>query len=346
MRRREFLSLLPAVVVACRSGKILAPCEKRSVDLPLEPAVQRLDVNISGGDLDSQLAALNKEEALAVHLSGQFETKGVYRWGQYARHNLGKDWTVDGDAAISLAPDVQDNQPLFVFAGPARSVSGVTVRGNHSQLVKSWNGSFRTGAVVLYGKGKIDRVTMQDFGSLHEESFVAEIVGAGAITNSVFEDFHPEASDSQVTVFRIMGSENGEVITDALCLMEGNETYASGDNRVQAHTMYWTRNGVIRNNKSRGARVGVYGDWGVTSGLQFDGNAFEGCEHGFQFRLAPGDFSHADYRIGANIVKSGGKNVSLDTCGPPTATRFIRGMEVDSALSVEAFGANWKRASC
>jgi hypothetical protein len=308
---------------------------------------------------DALLLSLIAEDSLAIHLSGSFKTKGVYRWGRHASRNLGKNWTVDGDAEISLDPgaiSVVDGQPLFCLAGPAHSVREITTVGNHSALADMWRAErkmLRTGSVLLYGDGAIDGVPLKNFGALRapgqpkevsSETFIIEIVGSGSITNCPFSDYDPASSDDQVTVRRIMGSENGEMITDKPCLMEGNRTEASGDNQVQAHTIYWARNGTVRKNITRGVKVGYYGDWGVTKGIEIYENDFEALDHGVQLKLSPGqDFSHEDYTIGPNKIISRGANVSIDTVGPPTATRYIRGIRIHSSLSLENFGGEVMR---
>lgn len=300
----------------------------------------------TAAESDAFLAALPKDEALALHLSGSLQTQGVYRWGRFASRNLGTGWTVDGDAEISLASPVgMDSQPIYCLAGPARSVSGITMRGNHSSLADGWRGTLRTGGVLLEGDGLIDKVTFRDFGSLGSETFVANIsegAGSAAITNCVFTDWVPSASDTQVTVFFIGGFR-------PFALMEGNDTRVSGaGNWVQGHTIYEASKGLVRNNRTSGARTGYYGDFFATRGITIEGNQFLGCEHGVQLQLSPtaGDdlempkyFSHENYTIGPNEIESSGANVLLDTLGPSTATRYIRFISVDASLSLENNGA-------
>lgn len=332
--RRQALSMAGVFVVtaACNPDKLFAPqCELATdgnSNGNVLPAGK--DVYISGGDLDAKLPNPT-EESLALHLSGAFTTKGR----AFASHNLGRNWTVDGEAEISIeAPEI-DGYPLYCLAGPARSVSEITLRGNHSRLAKQ---PLRTGGVLLYGDGSIDRVTFRDFGSLGSETFVAAIVdgtGPASITNSLFLDHDPRFSDTQVTVYFIAGDRDQ-------VLMEGNETRAIGEgNWVQGHTIYQARKGLIRRNRSFGARIGVYGDYFATKGITVEGNGFFGCEHGIQLQLSPtaedadpSYFSHENYVIGWNEIESSDVNVLLNTYGASTATRFMRGFDIHESLSL------------
>jgi hypothetical protein len=228
-------------------------------------------------------------------------------------------------------------------------VSGISTRGNHSVLARDWPGSLRTGAVLIDGDGAIDGVTFRDFGSKGEETFVAAVSngsGFAAITNTVFTDFDPASSDTQVTVRIIDGADSAvsKELHRSDCLMEGNKTFAKGANWVQAHTIYQAKKGLVRRNLSDGARVGYYGDFWSTRGITIMENEFLACEHGVQLKLSPtplpfaDSFSHEDYVIGPNRIESSGANVSIDTLGPPTATRYIRNIAVDRSLTLENFG--------
>ena len=340
--RRKFLQMAGVFMVAagCSPEKLFGPCP---ADEPVIPSIPKgHDVYISSGDLDALLPNPT-EESLAIHLSGAFTTKGR----SFATHNLGKNWTVDGDAEIALQ-DVTDmgGQPYYCLTGNASSVSGLTLRGNHSKP----SGARRTGGVLLYGDGQIDGVTFRDFGSSGSETFVALITdspGPASITNCLFTDFNPTTSDTQVTVYFIAGDRKQ-------VLMEGNETRANGG-WVQGHTIYQARKGLVRNNRTYGARIGYYGDYFSTRGITIEGNKFIGCEYGVQLQLSPtseiadpGYFSHEDYTIGRNEIESSGANVKLDTLGPSTATRFIRGIAVDASLTLENYGATnvTRSASC
>lgn len=362
--RRKFLLEVGRVAAAC---VFMAACEQEQLagprrcssdldDVPNPaPAAELKDIYIvdgftglqlgtnanpysvrDAGEFDALMRFLVPNDYLAVHYSGNFKTAGVYRWYELASRNLGKGWTVDGDAEISIDPgaisdEYVDGQPLYVLAGPARSVSGITTIGSHSALADRWKARgkvLRTGSVLLEADASIDRQTAKNFGSLGAETFVREIVGSGSITNSTFADYDPASSDDQVTVNRVMGVH---------ALHEGNVTYASGDNQVQAHTIYLAQRGLVRNNKSFGARVFYYADYFQNKGLGFVGNECRGAEHAVQLKLSPAgdDFSHQDYWIAENDFQSWGANVSLDTCGPPTPRRFIRNIRIHPSLSVE-----------
>ena len=311
------------------------------------------DVYISGPmgsrEFDARLLSMTVEDDIALHLSGQLSTKGVYRWGQHAIRNLGRGWTVDGDAEISLEPSDRDNQPLFCLAGQARSVSGITVRGNHSVLAEDWPGSLRTGGVCLYGLSRIAGVTFRDFGAtrapsqpkeISSETFVAEIVGGGSITGCKFLDHDLSSTDDQVSVFRIMASENGERMSDVPCLMEKNRTNAPGSQWVQGHTIYGLP-GMVRYNNQVGGYSLYYGDYFKTKGVNISFNEAENVTHGVALKLSPGEYSHEDYTIGPNRFASSSMNVLLDPCGPMTARRYIRGITVDASLSVLNRGAEF-----
>jgi hypothetical protein len=315
-------------------------------------------------DFDALLASL--PETLGLHLEGSFKRKGAYRWGPLASRNTGANWTIDGTAEVSLDPEAIpdseiDDQPLYVFASGvgAPKIQGITVVGNHSVLAERWRSqgkSLRTGSVLFYGDASIDGATLKDFGALRapdqppdisSETFVAEIVGSGNITNCVFQDFDPSSSDDQVTVFRTMASENGEKTSLVRSVHEHNTTNVTGSKLVQAHTIYQSP-GLVRFNKSVGADVFYYADTFNNSDITIGGvgeeNEATDCIHGVQLKLSPTagtdlempkHFSHERYVIGPNRFKSRGKDVSLDTCGPPTATRYIRDISVDAALSFE-----------
>jgi hypothetical protein len=313
-------------------------------------------VATSATDFDLLHQSFARDDEIALHWEGRFKTKGSYRWGRYAAANwrAGPKWSIEGSAEVELEPDLNamDSEPLFVVAwwpdGVAPRIEGVTLVGNHSKYAERWREAglmFRTGAVLEYGRGLIDGVMYRDFGatrapgqpkSVSSETFVAEIVGSGTIRGGVHTGYDPASSDDQVTVNRIIGSENGERVTDEPCVIEGCQTTAAGENQVQAHTIYWATQGVIRKNVTRGVNVAVYGDWGVTKGIAVTENDFEARAHGVQLKLSPGyEFSHEGYVIGMQRMVTGGANVSLDCVTPPTAKRFIRDIAVDVNLSLE-----------
>jgi hypothetical protein len=324
------------------------------------------DVTISQADapnaqaFDALMASLLPEDNLAIHYKGSFRTAGVYRWGQFAKRNVGKGWTIDGDAEISIDSPTQDNQPLFCLAGSAQSVKGITVRGNHSVLAKTWQGSLRTGGVLLDTKGTIDSVTFKDFGakrapnqpkSISSETFVAEAIGGGSILNCTFTEHDLASTDDQVSVWRSMAAENGEFMLEEPCLQEGNTTNAPGSKWVQAHCIYGLP-GFVRKNKSIGGYAFYYGDFYKTKGVKINDNTADQCTYGVQLKLSPtaGDntelpkyFSHEDYEIGLNRFGSSRAQVSINTYGPMTATRYIRGIRVHNALTLENFGGEVER---
>jgi hypothetical protein len=375
--RREALAMAGAflLTMACNSGKLLGTQCGETDALPAPaPNSERKDVHIvdsfsglqlgtrdnpysarSTLEFDGLMRLLQSDDSLALHLTGRFGTKGVYRWGQYASRNLGRDWTVDGEAELSLDPSAiadVDGQPLYCLAGPARSVTGIGTIGNHSRLADRWKSrgqSLRTGAVLIEGDGSIDDVTLSDFGSLGAETFVAIVAkgsGQASITRTHFKDFDPSTSDSQVTVRAVTGMESEPGLPRPFVLMEENLTEASGSNLVQAHTIYQALRGLVRYNTGRGIDIGYYGDYYATKGIKIVDNDFE-CRHGVALYLSPTagadtelpkSFSHEDYTIGWNRIVSSGANVSLNTNGPSTATRFIRHIAVDARLSLESFG--------
>jgi hypothetical protein len=306
----------------------------------------------TSAEFDALMAFLSGDDNLAHHWYGRFGTKGCYRWGGYATRNVGNGWTIDGDAEMAIDPNAIadsaiDGQPLYVIAGTARSVTGITTLGNHSALADRWRArgqSLRTGGVLLYGVASMDRVTFKGFGAIGAETFVAEIVGSGSIADCEFTAHDPSSSNDQVTVFRVIGSENGEASSVIPCLMEGNTTNAPGSKKVQAHSIYQCP-GVVRNNKSVGADVFYYADYWDNRDITIEDNEADDSIHGVQLKLSPTPlpiaekFSHERYTVGPNRFASSGAQVSLDTCGPATSTRFIRDITIDESLSVENFGA-------
>lgn len=356
--RRDFLRSAYAFLftAACDPDRLFAPKCLPALNLPVpDPVPELRDVYVvddysgvqlgtkdrpysvtAAADFDALLQSLRPISDLALHFEGLFQTSGVYRWGQYASRNLGRGWTVDGDAEIALAGVTDfDSQPIYCLAGPARSVTGISLRGNHSALVDGWPGTLRTGGVLLEGDGALDRVTFRNFGSLGSETFVAV---AAIIRNCRALGFVAGASDTQVTVW-FTGDKR------PFALHEGNEIQATPDVWVQGHAIYEADCGVVRNNRTTGARIGYYADFFTNKNRTIEGNAFKGCEHGVQLQLSPTptelavNFSHEDYTIGWNEIESSGANVSLNTVGPSTATRFIRNIVVDQRLSLENYGA-------
>lgn len=363
------------VTAACTPAKLFGPPRCSTYDdqapAPLpDPARELRDVYIVDGytglqlgtkdnpysvrtaaEFDALMAFLMSEDNLAVHLEGRFSRKPAYRWGQFASRNVGRFWRLDGDAEVSAdpssIPDSEiDGQPLYVFAG-GQSVSGITAIANHSLLADRWNAkrqTLRTGGFLVEGDGAIDGVTVKDCGSLGAETFVALVTGGtgpASITNSVYTDHRPSSSNDQVSVFAIVGPEFGSDALRPSASMEGNLTYTPGSDWVQAHTIYQAEHGRVRRNRSVGARFLYYGDYFATKGIEIDDNDADLCKHGVQLRLSPtplpaaAAFSHENYRIGPNRFASSGANVSLDTCGPSTSTRFIRGIYVDPSLTIE-----------
>lgn len=301
-------------------------------------------------EFDPFLASLPFDEPLALHFTGSLQTKGVYRAGQFAGRNLGKGWTVDGDAEISLVSPVgMDSQLLCVLSGPAQSVKGLSFRGNQSVLAQGWQGPLRTGAVWLDGDGAIDHVTFHDFGAKGKETFVAAVAegfGRASITNYKFLDFVPSASDTQVSVSMIAGEYE-------VALLEANDTNAPVG-WVQAHTIYRAKQGIIRGNKSK-CRIGYYADYFTNKNRSFERNTFTEALYGIQLQLSPtGEdgidpayFSHEDYTIdGSNEIQSSGANVFLNTFAdkmPTSKTRYIKNIAVHASLSVESIGAEFTR---
>ena len=266
------------------------------------------DVNITA-DLDAVLKSLPQDEALALHLSGSLETAGVYRAGQYRSRNLGTGWTIDGDAEISsLSPGQGWTANCSPSLRPSAIRERVVLRGNQSSSPPD-GASAPHGGVWLDGDGVIDHVTLHDFGARGKEAFVATVAegsGPASITNCLFTDFVPRASDTQVTVFMIAGEYD-------LALHEGNETDAP-EGWVQGHTIYRAKQGIARSNKTK-CRIGYYADYFGNKNRTIVGNEFTGAEYGIQIQLSPtGDdgidpayFSHENYTIGPNVIQSTGK---------------------------------------
>ena len=291
-------------------------------------------------------------------------------------------------------PETEAMSPEQVWAGlpRAQAVRNLTLNASHTALADRWRAKdcvLKTGGVILQGhNAAIESCRFRNFGALKNstresaECFPAVICGAmGApdrdkiarldpethvfdsegepshITDCVFEDYAPAASDDQVTVFMIVGAvgEPGGWQTGDWrhtyrrdCHQSGNVVSVSGRNLVQGHTIYQALKGRVSGNRTAGADIGYYGDFYKTKGIEIEDNDFEHCRHGVQLLLSPtagGDpdlpksFSHENYAIGANRITSSGANVSLSTLGPSTPTRFIRDISVHPSLSLENYGA-------
>ncbi len=244
---------------------------------------------------------------------------------------------------------------------------------------KSKNAKLKIAGAMLAGhEASIEKVHITNIGALGVENFPLLIVGAigswdrdliaqldpnkyifdanipdvecSHITDCVADGYDELDSNNQVTVRMIAGNIGertpGEWIQHmrAYAYQSGNNTIATGKNFVQAHTIYQVLRGSIANNKSQGAAIGVYGDFDSTTNLNISLNQFLTCDYGIRLLLSPTgpgfeQFSHENYTIGPNMITSSGPNVSLDTCGPSTPTRYIRNFSIDSALSLEAIGA-------
>lgn len=170
------------------------------------------------------------------------------------------------------------------------------------------------------------------------------------ITDCVLDGYAEVDTNDQVTCCLIAGSIGAAVVGKwqqhrrAFAYQTGNKVIASDKpNLVQGHTIYQCLRGRIDENLTMGANVGAYGDFYSTKGLLIRGNNFFDCYHGIQFLLSPTgpgaeQFSHQDYVIGPNVVRSRGPNVMLDTLGPPTDRRYIRNIAVDAGLTLENNG--------
>jgi hypothetical protein len=132
-------------------------------------------------------------------------------------------------------------------------------------------------------------------------------------------------------------------------LMEDNETRASGpENWVQGHTIYQAKKGLVTRNRTSGARIGYYADFWTTKGITIHRQLV------LRNRARDPDPALADARrrheapkfsrtritrLVWNEIESRLENVSLDTLGPSTDTRFIRKIAVDPRLSLRNVGA-------
>lgn len=176
-------------------------------------------------------------------------------------------------------------------------------------------------------------------------------------------DGYDESSNNQVSAHFIAGSVGertpGEWVHHyrAFSYQTGNRTIgAPGSNMLQAHTCYQSLRALIEKNFAEGVVAGYYGDYHKTKAVTIRFNEFGTdalpCYHGIQIQLSPtaegmGNaadyFSHEDYDLGPNKIVSRAHQVKLDTLGPPTATRFMRGFKVDASLSLDNQGAEVTR---
>jgi hypothetical protein len=232
------------------------------------------------------------------------------------------------------------------------------------------------GAVLLSGhEAAIEGVHLTNYGAWGAEGFPLVITGGigqydrdliarldpathildatsaipSHISDCTADGYAPAETNDQVTVRMIvgnMGERNpGEWVQHyrAFAYQSGNRTIASGKNLVQAHTIYQSLRSRIDHNYSSGARIGVYGDFYSSKRIEVFLNEFLLSDHGVQFLLSPtgpgaDHYSHEGHVIGLNKITSTGAQVSLDTLGPTTATRYIRDISVDASLSLENNG--------
>lgn len=283
----------------------------------------------------------------------------------------------------SMSPqDIWDRLPR------GQAVRGGTLDLQFSQAVKRWraaNKKLNIGAVLLSGHEAIIETHVTNYGAWGSENFPLVITGGigqpdrDAIAklervSHIFDDGlseaesshivncladgYDESSNDQVTVRMIvgnMGERNpGEWVQHfrRYAYQSGNRTVASGKNLVQSHTIYQSLAGSIDHNYSMGARVGVYGDFYSSKGLDISLNEFTDCDHGIALYLSPtgpgaAQYSHEGYTIGLNKIESRGANVDLWTLEDeweaqghaPTEMRYIRDISIDGSLSVNNVGA-------
>jgi hypothetical protein len=183
------------------------------------------------------------------------------------------------------------------------------------------------------------------------------------ITDCLTEDIAVQSDiGDQVSVHFIGGSAGERTPGEwthhyrAYCYQTGNRTIGAGSNTVQGYTVYNSLRALVARNKSKGAAIGYYGDFYKTKGVVIRENEFGTeevpCEHGVMLMLSPtatgmGNaadyFSHEDYDIGPNKIISRGAQVRIDTLGPPTANRYIKGIKVDASLTLENHGGEVTR---
>lgn len=192
--------------------------------------------------------------------------------------------------------------------------------------------------------------------TLDPEKYIFDAEGTPShIIDCTFTGYDPSSSDDQVTVFAITTSVgepggwntgNWKQLFRANAYQTGNSVVASGNNLVQAHTIYEVLKGTIRGNTSVGAYVGTYGDFYSTKNLDIYENSFRQTWQGIRILLSPDgsnpqDFYHEGYNIGPNDIESSDVDVYIDTLAnlrPTSATRYIRNMNVDKSLSLRAVG--------
>lgn len=235
------------------------------------------------------------------------------------------------------------------------------------------NEKLRIGAGVLAGhQGAFERCHATNYGSWNYEGFPFYIQGGLGMydrnriaqtdpATHIFDAGVPdsecahisgctvngyvEASNDQVSAFFIQGNV-GEKAPGvwvqhmrAYAYQTGNNVMATGSNKVQAHTIYQCLRGLVARNTAV-CEVGYYGDSYTTKGVEIDDNDFTGY-YAVQLQLSPTSpdaehTSHEGYTIGAkNRFHSRGADIKLDTLGPETDTRYIRGIVNNYGASVE-----------
>lgn len=282
-----------------------------------------------------------------------------------------------GQLVRDLTFDLQFSkaQPIWAAAGLHLRI-GATALGGHQFAtercrLRDW-GAWNYEAFPLYGQGAYDLYDRNAIAVLDPTTHIYDDgvteLECSHITDCVAEEVDETLSNDQVTVRYIGGSMGNPVPGDltnwvqtprAYEYQRGNKSYAKGENKFQAHTIYNSLRGDIDHNFSQGFAVGVYGDTCKNKGLHIWLNEFLGCDYaGIKFPLSPGDvttgkfaeqFSHEDYDIGLNKVTSrSGVQVELDTYEvqdaqhpvvlPTSATRYIRNIKVDASLVLDNKG--------
>lgn len=226
-------------------------------------------------------------------------------------------------------------------------------------------GAFGYEGFPLFVQGSLGRYDRNLVAQLDPERYIFDAdlpdLECSHITDCSFGRYEEADSNDQVTMRMIAGGMGERTPNEwvqhmrAFAYQTGNDSTVNvtpglthvvgGPNMVQAHTLYQTLRGLVEGNRSHGCVAGYYGDFYKTKGVTIRNNEFLACRnHGVQIQLGPTgpgneQFSHEGYVIGPNRIESGGANVYMDTYGPPTATRYIRDIRIDAALTVENKGA-------
>ncbi|MFA6897893.1 MAG: MBG domain-containing protein, partial [Candidatus Paceibacterota bacterium] len=278
---------------------------------------------------------------------------------------------IELDSTVWANPS--EDLDIFIIMGEGRAynqevparfenqfVKDLTIDGNFSQIIggfKNNNKKIRISGLSIYGDhSSVENIRATDFGSNYSdwESFPVMISGAQAdtapnnyvfdagcqgsecshITNSVYYGSVDPNATSQITVFTITGSYNGNPydrsrvdnfreyayltgnrveladsktpinsISQAWLTKTGDGFLGGEGNYVQGYTLYNVKKGLVQNNSTLNASAGYYTDFWSQSNIDIINNKFERARNGVVLQTAPAaNFNHTNYNISNNTI--------------------------------------------